>query len=333
MTTNLTEANETSINNGKNAKLFFCKLNKLVKKYKEFGITICAIVGTLATFYWNLLCEMYYNGYAKGLGIDTRFIEKDSQGLFISILIYLSSSLLLLPAIKKIDDRLDKNMNKPGKAFLSFLASLGLAIIPLAGFLLIIILTQGVFLTELLFLPFVILALLSTSAVVFFIQFICLFFEFIIKQLKKLKKSECDNSQQQNNDESNTTIAPPNISQPRNNWGKLLLAALLIPIIFMPLSYLFGWQQASQKEYFDFIVDEYNDEIGIDNSLCYNLILSQNSEYYCLSGYTISKDDGKEAIKIFPDYQTIVPKSDDETVKIIRKRFVNAGKETCVIFT
>ena len=105
MTTNLTEANETSINNGKNAKSFFCKLNKLVKKYKEFGITICAIVGTLATFYWNLLCEMYYNGYAKGLGIDTRFIEKDSQGLFISILIYLSSSLLLLPAIKKIDDQ------------------------------------------------------------------------------------------------------------------------------------------------------------------------------------------------------------------------------------
>ena len=149
----------------------------------------------------------------------------------------------------------------------------------------------------------------------------------------KLKKSECDNSQQQNNDESNTTIAPPNVSQPRNNWGKLLLAALLISIIFMPISYLFGWQQASQKEYFDFIVDEYNDEIGIDNSLCYNLILSQNSEYYCLSGYTISKDDGKEVIKIFPDYQTIVPKSDDETVKIIRKRFVNAGKETCVIFT
>lgn len=34
MTTNLTEANETSINNGKNAKSFFCKLNKLVKKYQ-----------------------------------------------------------------------------------------------------------------------------------------------------------------------------------------------------------------------------------------------------------------------------------------------------------
>lgn len=333
MTTNLTEANETSINNGKNAKSFFCKLNKLVKKYKEFGITICAIVGTLATFYWNLLCEMYYNGYAKGLGIDTRFIEKDSQGLFISILIYLSSSLLLLPAIKKIDDQLDKNMNKPGKAFLSFLASVGLAIIPLGGFLLMIILTQGVFLTELLFLPFVILALLLNSAVVFFIQFICLFFEFIIKQLKKLKKSECDNSQQQNNDESNTTIAPPNISQPRNNWGKLLLAALLISTIFMPISYLFGWHQASQKEYFDFIVDKYTDEISVNNSPGYNLILSQNSEYYCLSGYTISKVDGKEVIKILPDYQTIVPKSDDESVIIIRKHFVNAGKESCVTYT
>ena len=347
MTTNLTEANETSINNGKNAKSFFCKLNKLVKKYKEFGITICAIVGTLATFYWNLLCEMYYNGYAKGLGIDTRFIEKDSQGLFISILIYLSSSLLLLPAIKKIDDQLDKNMNKPGKAFLSFLASVGLAIIPLGGFLLMIILTQGVFLTELLFLPFVILALLLNSAVVFFIQFICLFFEFIIKQLKKLKKSECDNSQQQNNDESNTTIAPPNISQPRNNWGKLLLAALLISIIFMPISYLFGWHQASQKEYFDFIVPKHDFlDAGADERLpllrgqavpacadAYNLILSQNSEYYCLSGYTISKVEGKEVIKILPDYQTIVPKSDDESVIIIRKHFVNVGKESCVTYT
>ena len=126
----------------------------------------------------------------------------------------------------------------------------------------------------------------------------CLFFEFIIKQLKKLKKSECDNSQQQNNDESNTTIAPPNISQPRNNWGKLLLAALLISIIFMPISYLFGWHQASQKEYFDFIVDKYTDEISVNNSPGYNLILSQNSEYYCLSGYTISKVEGKEVTRL-----------------------------------
>ena len=318
--------------NGK-AKSVLKKLNKVVKNYKELGLTMCAIVGTVVTCYWNLLCEVYYNGYSVGLGIDIRFIEKDSQGLFISILIFLSSSLFLLPGIREMDKRLDKNMNSPLRALRSFFISLSLTFLTLVVIGFVLMLTKGVISVEILFLPFVILTLLSSSSVVYFIQFICLLFEFIVKKIKELKKVECNNSQQQNNDESNSTVTPPNISQPRNNWGKLILAALLISILFMPISYWFGWQQASQKEYFDFIVDEYNDEIGVNNSPGFNLILSQNSEYYCLSKYTISKDDGKEVIKIFPDYQTIVPKSDDESFIIIRKHFVNAGKESCVTFT
>lgn len=232
-----------------------------------------------------------------------------------------------------MDKRLDKNMNSPLRALRSFFISLSLTFLTLVVIGFVLMLTKGVISVEILFLPFVILTLLSSSSVVYFIQFICLLFEFIVKKIKELKKVECNNSQQQNNDESNSTVTPPNISQPRNNWGKLILAALLISILFMPISYWFGWQQASQKEYFDFIVDEYNDEIGVNNSPGFNLILSQNSEYYCLSKYTISKDDGKEVIKIFPDYQTIVPKSDDESFIIIRKHFVNAGKESCVTFT
>lgn len=294
---------------------------------------MCAIVGTVVTCYWNLLCEVYYKGYSVGLGIDIRFIEKDSQGLFISILIFLSSSLFLLPGIREMDKRLDKNMNSPLRALRSFFISLSLIFLTLVVIGFALMLTKGVISVEILFLPFVILTLLSISSVVYFIQFICLLFEFIVKIIKELKKTECNNSQQQNNDESNSTVAPPNISQPRNTWGKLILAALLISILFVPVSYWFGWQQASQKEYFDFIVDKYTDEISVNNSPGFNLILSQNSEYYCLSGYTISKDDGKEVIKIFPDYQTIIPKSDDESVIIIRKHFVNAGKESCVTYT
>ena len=318
--------------NGK-AKSALKKLNKVVKNYKELGLTMFAIVGTVVTCYWNLLCEVYYKGYSVGLGIDIRFIEKDSQGLFISILIFLSSSLFLLPGIREMDKRLDKNMNSPLRALRSFFISLSLIFLTLVVIGFALMLTKGVISVEILFLPFVILTLLSISSVVYFIQFICLLFEFIVKIIKELKKTECNNSQQQNNDESNSTVAPPNISQPRNTWGKLILAALLISILFVPVSYWFGWQQASQKEYFDFIVDKYTDEISVNNSPGFNLILSQNSEYYCLSGYTISKDDGKEVIKIFPDYQTIIPKSDDESVIIIRKHFVNAGKESCVTYT
>lgn len=332
MSSNSPETNISSSEINGKAKSALEKLNKVVKNYKDLGITMCAIVGTVVTCYWNLLCEVYYKGYSAGLGIDIRFIEKDSQGLFISILIFLSSSLLLLPWIKSVIKRLDKNMNNILKALVSFILSLFFTFLTIVVIGLILMITKGAILAELLFLPLVIFTLLSISTIVYFIQFICLLFEIIVKQLKKLKKAECDNSQQQNNDNSNTTVTPPNTSQSRNNWGKLLFAALIIAILFMPISYLFGWQQASQKEYFDFIVDQYTDEISVNNSPGFNLILSQNSEYYCLSGYTISKVDGKEVIKIYPDYQTIVPKDDENSVKIIRKHFVLAGKESCVIY-
>lgn len=320
MTNNLTEANETSINNGKNAKSFFCKLNKLVKKYKEFGITICAIVGTLATFYWNLLCEMYYNGYAKGLGIDTRFIEKDSQGLFISILIYLSSSILLLPAIKKIVDQVDKNMNKPGNAFLSFLVSVGLAIIPFVVFVLIIILTQGVFLTELLFLPFAILTLFLVAAIMFLIEGVCSLFLLLVQKIKSLFKKMQHNNQQQNNGDSNIDVAD-NERHFHNNRLRLLFLASVIVVLLIPSIYGLGWYAASHKNNFEFIVDNFTDVSNATNSCGYNLILSQNSDSYCLSKYAIFEAEGKQVIIIYPDYQTIVPKNDEQSIKIIKKQF------------
>lgn len=324
MTNNLTEANETSINNGKNAKSFFCKLNKLVKKYKEFGITICAIVGTLATFYWNLLCEMYYNGYAKGLGIDTRFIEKDSQGLFISILIYLSSSLLLLPAIKKIVDQVDKNMNNPGNAFKAFLASAGLAIIPLAGFVLIIILTQGVFLTELLFLPFAILTLLLVAAIMFFIECVCSLSLNLFQKIKCLLKKMKHNNQQQNNGNSNSDVTD-NESYSYKNRLRLLCLASVIVVLLIPSIYGLGWYAASHKNNYEFLFDNVTDESIAISSCGNNLILSQNTDSYCLSKYDIFEADGKQEITIYPGYQTIVPKNDEQSVIIIKKQFDHAS--------
>ena len=124
MSSNSPETNISSSEINGKAKSALEKLNKVVKNYKDLGITMCAIVGTVVTCYWNLLCEVYYKGYSAGLGIDIRFIEKDSQGLFISILIFLSSSLLLLPWIKSVIKRLDKNMNNILKALVSFILSL-----------------------------------------------------------------------------------------------------------------------------------------------------------------------------------------------------------------
>ena len=59
MTNNLTEANETSINNGKNAKSFFCKLNKLVQLSVHWQLFIgtcyvkCITTGMLKV--WELI--------------------------------------------------------------------------------------------------------------------------------------------------------------------------------------------------------------------------------------------------------------------------------------
>lgn len=316
---NTTEFNQSVDELEVKAKTAMEKLSEVVKKYKELGVALCAVVGAVATCYWNIACDIFYRGYADGLGIDIRYIQNDSHSLLITVLIFIGSSILLLPGIKIILNQFDRNLLGLYRTGCSIGISFLILVASLAVCLLMIFIARGAILLEVIFMPFVVVTLSLIAFLLFLVQFIVMFWGVVVKKIKhyfenkiqQLSKANRKGAKGRNRENKSKLKSGIRI-------GFLILA---IATIILSVSYLLGWHNAVSKKEFEFIVDDFQCEITPDNSPYFNLILSQTDDYYCLSACVISEVDGNSKITIFPDYQTIVTKTDESTTKIIRKRF------------
>lgn len=319
MNTNPSEEHNNSNSIKEKAGNALNKLNKIVNDYKELGLAMCAVGGAVLTCYWNLICELYYRGYSTGLGFDTQYIEKDSQGLLISTIVFLSGSLLLLPGGKIIITHYDENNNLK-KSIKSLFKSLGIAILNILFIAGILILTKGVFFTETFIFPLVLFSLSVTAIIIYSLQVLGYLGSKAKQKIKPLwnkifKRTPNNNSELPTQDSNNP-------SQHRKINRMMIIIVLIIAIAPVPISFLIGKNFALHKKDFEFIVENYSEEVGSSDSIGYNLILSQNADCYCLAAYTIKVTDGNTLIQIYPDCQTIIPKNDKTIFTVVRKKMI-----------
>lgn len=173
---------QLSKSSAKKVKKQLNKLLLLIDKYKA----LCAALGVILTCYWNLLCDLFYRGYATRLGVDSLYIHNDSGSLLISVLAFLFGFALIIPFANKLSDQLDKN----GRSILATLKCTGISlIISVIAFVAIcvLIVTLGQqMVIEIAFIPLLFLTLSFSAFAVFFLQLITLLVSIPIHITKKL---------------------------------------------------------------------------------------------------------------------------------------------------
>ena len=333
-----------------NAKKITKQLNRLLRlmnKYKALG----AALGVVLTCYWNLLCDIFYRGYAARLGVDSLYIHKDSGSLLISVLAFFFGFALIIPFANKLSDQLDKN----GRSILATLQCVGISFaISFIAFVVIGVLVARLgqqMAIEIAFIPLLFLTLSFSSGVVFFLQLIVLpvskFWHFLKEKKNKTNEnappedSKINEKQSTNSNDSTEPIQDSEKStssgagdvskeQDTNPDGdtksgvkiRYILMALIFVALSMAIFFYAGRYSATEKKEFAFIVNDFKVGITFSNTVQHNLILSETDEYYCLSAYTITNKNKTEKVTVYTGHQTVINKSEiKEEIKIVKKKF------------
>jgi len=304
----------------KKVKDFVGEMIENLKKNKEAYILICTALGLVINAIWNIACGIGYRGYADGLGISTRFIQKDNQNILLSILIFLGVAVLFFPVFYLIYKIAKKVYRKKVTRRFIFGIAATLALSPVVMLVLYNCSpsTKGIInLTSYLW------AGLSLLSCVFLIIYLPTL-EILI-DIEKKRSIDTNNTSEGDQGGSHKPISKIAVGAKTTVIWLVALVSLLMAI------YCFGRYGATSQIEFDFIVEKYDYSFTYDGNVVYdNIILSETDELYYLSVCKISGSADNPAITIFPNYHSIVKKGDAPN-SIIRKRFrsTHIEKDKC----
>lgn len=284
---------------------------RLFKKYKVIFAPLCVII----TCIWGLSCDLYYYGYASYLGTDTLYIQKDSRSLLIYTVIFALSFVCSVFFAYNVSKQMDKNETSKGTALKSVAKSFGLCFLIFIIIVLLSVATGFRIVPEVILLP----VFLFTFAFCKFIIFIIQFFAVLWKDLMKKINKHFANSK------ANAHPPTSQKAKAKNNHHfsktKCFLTVLIIAILPMVSFFYAGRFGVFQNKEFTFVVSKFDAMAISNNKIQYNLVLSENDEYYCLSAYIITDINEVNKIYIYSNYQTIINKSEVEELKIVKMTF------------
>lgn len=298
------------------------KLNRIIRLFNKYR-GIATFLGVIVSSLWVFVCNIYYYGYASKLGVDISYISKDNTSLLINVLVFVFSFVYCILYICRMSEQLDNNgtdYKAIKKSIVKSLIPLSLSILFLASYVMLVFIGALDFIAkiEVMFSLFCGLSLCQT--VTFFIQLAVTPIE------KKMnKKQESNSSSDNTNIEMDSLLKddndPKNKKENNRSTSILISVALTVFIIIIVISFLIGWFNASNQREFNFIVTNFECTDITSDEVQYNLILSENDDYYCLSAYTVNKINGVNKITIYSNYQTITNKSKVEETKITKREF------------
>lgn len=293
-----------------------------IKEYKEAYILLSTAIGLVIGTFFNLSCDMIYRGYADSFHIDIQYVQRDNHDLFVSILIILGTGIMCMPIFVFIYQLASKLSRYKFKQCIPIIISAVLIFLPIA----LAVIHQVFSVKD----DWTWILLATVLIAMFALVFITIYLAalYSVHRQHRSITSNTNLAEAQDNEENTNNN---NHTQGRH-WINLIKS---IPLLVISLicalfaEYWFGRAYVSCLTEFDFMVtDSLSELVDVEKPPC-NLILSQTDEYYYLSAYEITNQNGLYKITIYPDYHILLQKSDDlNSVSIVRNHFAQAEVKT-----